>query len=222
MRSKVEKEIKRITKALYGEEIKFKNIHRFVIFGQKNSKLLTFIAIRKAVTLERPLMESDVESAHEELLLSLKWGKNKEKFLEIIRINELLSQLLWLRATLAILRRKAAHQADNYSYLGGLYALERVRLGPISDLEKLALREITGEIESVTKTLEVADLEVIKSCDRGAHDRYVRELEEWKSKTIFDSQEEQEEELEILEVIRCNEEKLVGFISGMDINFYES
>jgi hypothetical protein len=221
MSNSMKREIRRVTKALYSEKTDFEHIEKFALFSRKKSNLRTYIAIKIAARLEEPLKRTDVEKANREFVASIAHIGDKSLFNEIVKLNRSIAELLWLQATLNILKRKAAHQTAEHSYLGTIYSLEKDNLGPVSQARKDEFRDICFQCEEAEKNLELAVLKSLAESDPEEFVRYSKKLEEWRENTQLDTPESLVEDKEMADAISSEEKKLKNILSGESTDFYE-
>lgn len=168
--------------ALYSEQFSFEDIVEKLSGNQKGVVLLrAYIAVQAASKLTEPLLECDVERAlavlHEsELRLDCPISE------AIVDLHRELAELCWLQKSRAILKGKFAHQQNEFSFEGGVYAYERAAKGPISSVEREKLRTLAAEISQLDRQLEAHELSALEqsaplACQNAKIESYIRELQ---------------------------------------------
>jgi TPR repeat protein len=219
--SKMEKTIKLAITAIYSENFDFDKIKNRICQGGLENQLLGFIAIRKATSVVEPLKKSDVEECVQEYYLSLSRKSAQNIFSEIIKKNRLISELRWMKISLAIIRGKAAEQRNKYSIEGTIYALQRSARGPVCSEQKEEMKIASEKVEEASRKVREVEINILKERDHLEYKKYLKSINDDESDFAEEMQELIVQENELENELAQLDQKLNQLIDGeknKDIN----
>lgn len=212
--SKVEKKIKLSIAAIYSENIDFDKIKNQICYGSLENQLLGYIAIRKATSLVEPLKKSDIEECVQEYHLSLSRKSPQNIFIEIINKNRLISELRWMKISLAIIRGKAAEQRNKYSIDGTIYALQRSARGPVCSEQKEKISLASKKVEEASRKVREEEINILKERNYLEYKKYVKSINDDESEFAAEMQELIVQENELEDELAQLDQKLNQLING--------
>ena len=221
MREDLKKEIFRITKTFYDGEgrVKFQKILRFKFF--KKDKLRAYIAAKTAVRLAEPLKRSELDHVLKEFQSCLQFKGDTSRFLHIMDKEKRIAELVWSRASLAMVRRKAVFTFKPHSLIGTQYNMEKARRGPVSDSDLQPWREQTKELERLEKQIEDMELDHLQKNDPEEFRSNMQKKEERDEWLAFNSPDQiVEDEMEKVLVLEL-EDSLQKLLDPGNRNFTE-
>lgn len=212
--AKIEKTIKLAIAAIYSENFDFDEIKSRICHGSVENQLLGYIAIRKATSVAEPLKKSDIEVCVQEYHLSLSRKSTQNIFSEIIKKNRLISELRWMKMSLAIIRGKAAEQRNKYSIEGTIYALQRNARGPVCSDQKEKMTLASKKVEEASRKVREVEIKILKEKDYSEYKEYVKSINDDESEFATEMQELIVQENELEDELAQLDQKLYQLITG--------
>lgn len=202
------------TRTIYSEEFEFDAIvQRLCPKMQPVGLLRAYIAIQTAALLSEPLNDTIIDRAFESFSVSEK-HQDSTSFGEIVNVHKELANIHWLERTTFILRGKLAHQGNEDSELGGIYALEFERKHPISREERIKATGLLREMAVLDKEIQVHELKALKDSDSAAYEEMKDEIEAKNLRDEYDRNEEVDNDSELKEILSMLNNKLATLLEN--------